>query len=51
MGTKYEVNAWICENDEYRYDQKYAGEWLIVALLVSWKLKRAGCGCVKIEWR
>ena len=58
MGNKYTVSEWRFDDGgrtpgggEYGYYMVWQGESFIRALLVTWKSKRAGCGCVKIEWR
>ncbi len=51
MGEKYEVMEWykdITDGQGYRWSQEYYGGSLIKALLVLFKLKLDGAGCVKL---
>ena len=54
MGNKYEVYEWwndITDGKGYCYRLEYGGESLVMAMITMLKLKRAGAGCVKLEWR
>ena len=52
MGWKWEVSAWIKpDRGGYTYEQVYAGQSPLRALLAARKVKRDGAGCVKVEWR
>jgi len=54
MGNKFEVYSWLSEPlfpDDYKYVMVYHGESLFTALVVMWKEKRRGVGCVKFYWR
>ena len=51
MGNKWTVKKWVQFGDDYRYEDVYRGESAIVAFWRFYKAKRAGSGCVKIEWR
>ena len=52
MGWTYEVSVWHMDGKgDYRYYHEYAGESLLKALWIMWKLKRAGTHCIKLEWR
>jgi len=56
MGEKFEVLEWavigvLRGETVYQDSQRYFGSSLIKALLVMWKLKRAGAGCVTLKWR
>jgi len=54
MGNTFEVSEWWAQNllaHNYKYHSKWMGESLLKALWIMWKLKRAGAGCVKLEWR
>lgn len=51
MGWTWEVNVWSFENGQVCWAPVYAGESLLVAIFAMWKSKRAGFGCIKLEWR
>ena len=52
MGNTYEVSVWENHSDGmYGYRTKYDGESFLKAIYMMIKLKRAGIGCVKFEWR
>lgn len=52
MGWTWEVSAWVKPDPGgYTYEQVYAGESLVRALIAARRAKRAGAGCVKVEWR
>ena len=53
MGNTWEVYIWgKTPYGDYRFgwQDAYAGESAIAALLTAWKMKRQG-SAVKIEWR
>lgn len=51
MGAKWEVNAWVKAGFGYEYLEVYYGPSLWRALRAAARAKRAGAGCVKVEWR
>lgn len=52
MGHEYEVYSWKKNwNDEYEYAEVYKGDSYRQALKVMRSEKKAGVGCVKLEWR
>lgn len=52
MGAKWEVSQWV-KHDEggYYYEQVYFDHSFWRAIHAAIKAKRAGAGCVKVEWR
>ncbi|MEQ9418550.1 MAG: hypothetical protein RJQ08_13530 [Salinisphaeraceae bacterium] len=52
MGDTWVVLAWITDgNGGYRWHKCYRGESLLRAMAAAFTAKRAGAGCVKVEWR
>ena len=54
MGWKYEVSEWwrdITDGKRWIYRQEYEGNSFFRAMRIMFRLKRAGAGCVKFEWR
>ena len=54
MGNKYEVYSYVQDEQSgqgYCYVQVWRGQSFIGMLLVAYKQKRKGVGCVKMEWR
>lgn len=51
MGNTWEVSVWMQGNAEWDYVTCYRGESLLEAIEEMVKAKRAGGGCVKLEWR
>ena len=57
MGSKYEVSAWVADEPEsttnvgYGWEYVYGGDSLLRAILAAIASKRAGAGCVRLEWR
>lgn len=52
MGSNtWMVYAWTKKERGSVYVLVYSGELLLKALAAARKAKKAGCGCVKIEWR
>ena len=51
MGNMWEVSVWMQGNAEGYYVTTYHGESLPEAIAEMLRAKRAGAGCVKLEWR
>ena len=52
MSYKYQVWALLQKQDiGLKYVLVYHGDYLIIALFNMLSCKRAGAGCVKLEWR
>ena len=57
MGFGFEVNAWVEVYKEprvypdYEWKYMYSGGSFLKALWVMIKARKAGSGCVKLEWR
>jgi len=51
MGYTYEVLEYAKSDGGYFFEQRYAGESLIKAVIKTIKLKRDGAGCVRINYR
>jgi len=53
MGYRYEVYEWcdITNGKGYCYRREYRGNSFLKAMFVMFRLKKAGVGCVKFEWR
>lgn len=53
MGWKWEVSYWGPSNRSlgYEYYTAYYGPSLLAAIWAMIKCKRAGHGCIKLEWR
>jgi hypothetical protein len=53
MGNTWEVWAYvlISEDEGYGYTQAWRGQSAIRCIREAIKAKRAGAGCVKVEWR
>lgn len=53
MGNRFEVYAYVpaATPEGYEYQQVHGGQRLLPALAAAYRAKRAGAGCVKVEWR
>lgn len=53
MGWTWEVSAYVPDASPsgYGYEQIYAGESAWRAIRAARAAKKAGAGCVKVEWR
>jgi hypothetical protein len=53
MGNRFEVWAFVKndEFDEFDYVAAWRGESAFRCIWEAIKAKRAGAGCVKVEWR
>ena len=53
MGNTWEVWSYdhISALEGYGYTQVWAGQSVIACIRAAIKAKRAGAGCVKVEWR
>jgi hypothetical protein len=54
MVVKYEVYELFEDQTDGKglsYHCQCQTEWIIVALLCMWRLKKDGAKCIKLEWR
>ena len=51
MNNTWEVYAWKEIDGDYQYVLEYSGNSRRAAMNTARKLKKDGCGCIKIEWR
>lgn len=51
MGNTWTVYAWDQGGQGWDYRMVHRGESALRAILAAVKAKRAGAGCVKVEWR
>lgn len=52
MGNKFEVYAWLKNSKgKFEYRLMHNSDDYEEAFKVMKRLKKEGCGCVKLEWR